>query len=47
MSEDVGMSAYIDSQIEICKEINAARGSMKFERPDHWKVTIIVERKDL
>ena len=47
MNEDVGMCGYIDSQIETCKEINADRCTVKFERPDHWKVTIIVERKDL
>ena len=38
------MVGFIDEHIEACERINAAKGSIKFERPDHWKITIIVER---
>ena len=47
MKEDVGMWEYINSQLEVCKEINAAKSRVKFEKEGQWVITITVERKDL
>ena len=43
---DVGIMEYINTQIDICKTINAEIGTLSFEKED-WKITITVKRKQL
>ena len=46
MTEDIGIMEYINTQVEICKDLNAETGRFSFEKED-WKISITVKRKNL
>ena len=43
---DIGLMEYINSQLEICEEINAETGRFRFEKKE-WMISITVTRKGL